>query len=283
MLFDQLGFPCLIAKNLVFVPNWKCASTFFLSNLQRQGWQTISYGDIDWCQHHVWSHIMDPVERRIRGQIEFLAMQDLVKDFLHSPKIQLVVLRSLWIDMHALPYSVCFGDHRDSIDWIPLHQDHSVTIERTTRLLEWAGVTVPDWEASYQHPCSELEQQARDKLRQLVHEEQHCRYIDAECDWITLYNDIKDPGWPECPPRRDFDRLPEHVQQELKQHAAVLRMLESNDAAAQDRHNRNNEHVHSVLTLQDQKLYNAVMTNFDWHKNTWPEITWLRHRARFST
>jgi len=104
-------------KNLVYLRTFKCGSSYYLKIFNNAGWSKSSADNIDWDQDHVFSFIMDPYERRLKGLTEFIfsykqqALLDFEKDFWGNV---------LYLDVHSMPYNISYGKYIDRIDWIPI-------------------------------------------------------------------------------------------------------------------------------------------------------------------
>ena len=122
-------------KNLVYIGNFKVASTYFLHWLGMHGWKEIHMTDIDWNVDHVFSHIMDPLVRRHKGMAEFLNMFGL-DDKLTNDSSLFYFLQAPYLDFHACPMSIMFKDKVDAIDWIPIDVESIDYIALTKCLLD---------------------------------------------------------------------------------------------------------------------------------------------------
>ena len=112
-------------NNLVFVTMYKCASSTYMTYLEKQKWEKIQFSEIDFNSMYVFGFIMDPLKRRIKGITEILCecynnnyndiMQILKNDnfcaFLNNISL---------MDAHTTPYWILFGDQLKKIHWIPL-------------------------------------------------------------------------------------------------------------------------------------------------------------------
>ena len=106
-------------KNLVYVGNFKVASTYFLTWFGNHGWKSIQMSDINWCVDHVFSHIMDPMVRRHKGVAEFLHMFSLGDKLINDNSL-FQFLQAPYLDCHSCPISIMFKDKVTAIDWIPI-------------------------------------------------------------------------------------------------------------------------------------------------------------------
>ena len=75
-------------KNYVYLRNLKCASGFFVANFKKFGWTQILFQDIDWETDVVFSHILNPIERRHKSIREVLVNYGLVNDYISNFRLQ---------------------------------------------------------------------------------------------------------------------------------------------------------------------------------------------------
>jgi len=47
---------------------------------------------------------------------------------------------------------------------------------------------------------------------------QHTNVKSSDQQWVDFYNNIRDPSWPDCYTKKDFDSLPNWIQQEILTH-----------------------------------------------------------------
>ena len=119
--------------NLVYIRMLKCASSFFHNNFQDWGWNLIEFDSIDWHQHHVFAHMLDPLERRYKGAAEYIQMCNMQDVFHNNPDFKKFVSTIPVFDEHTASYYSQLGDYCEQIDWIPISNR---TPEQTTRLTE---------------------------------------------------------------------------------------------------------------------------------------------------
>ena len=108
--------PC---GKLVFLRNLKCASTYHSFLLQKNGWTKQSASTIDWDKDYVFSFIMNPYVRHIKGLVEDLTWQGIEKPLVDLMSRQFW-LNLPWIGDHSMPMTLRIGDKVDKIDWIPI-------------------------------------------------------------------------------------------------------------------------------------------------------------------
>ena len=159
---------------LVYVRALKCASTFFWHSFnQKFGWEEIAFDNINWQTQRVFSHIMDPGRRRIKGVTEFIWMHH-AQDQLADPAYRTFVQQTPVLDMHTVSYHDNFGDHCDQIDWIPIANfDHQTVADLTSRMLFENGIKVfNNWHWPFEHTSEPekrlLEQQVAQCLSEVA-------------------------------------------------------------------------------------------------------------------
>ena len=69
---NHLHRTALTCGPLVYLRTLKCASTFFWQSFTKFGWVEIEFDKIDWQKQQVFSHIMHPTQRRLKGISEFI-------------------------------------------------------------------------------------------------------------------------------------------------------------------------------------------------------------------
>ena len=135
MISDQTHAMRCPDKNLVYVGNFKVASTYFLTWFGNHGWKKTQMKDINWHMDHVFSHICDPMIRRHKGMAEFLDRFNL-GDKLNADKSLFYFLQSPYLDFHSCPMSILFKDKVNAIDWIPIDVESIDYIALTECLLK---------------------------------------------------------------------------------------------------------------------------------------------------
>lgn len=159
---------------LVYVRSLKTASTFFYNNLiQRYGWEEINFNDIDWDRQRVFSHIIDPIERRHKAVAEYLSMTHNVELFYSTPSFRQMLTTLPLLDVHSTSLHEYFGSRTRNIDWIPLTEDRHNNIRVTERIMnEYAGTRQHKWDMGHEHAGTP-------EKRQLAR--------DLKSDWDTAY------------------------------------------------------------------------------------------------
>lgn len=154
-------------KNLVYIPITKCASTTYIKFFQEcLGWESIDSDTIDWENDHVFSHIIHPAERHLKGTATALLNLG-ISDLIDHPQFSKLFATAVF-DLHSYPYTATFGlEHAYKIDWLPLDH-HSVSGNRFTKKflqdngVNTEGIDIPSLNVS--HPGSK---KLVEKLRNL--------------------------------------------------------------------------------------------------------------------
>lgn len=186
---------CYVGGSLVYVKNLKCASTFFGSSFVNcWRWEPILWSDIDWDYHHVFGHMLDPVQRRFKGLAEYINMHNLNELFLNDTNFQNFVTNAVVLDEHTSSYHDTFGQSVYHIDWIPITDyTHNQVIEFTERLMRFHGIRrTKNWDYNNVHRTHPEKQIIQQKLEQLF--EKQC-YWPQSVQWylekdVKLYNHI---------------------------------------------------------------------------------------------
>lgn len=162
MELDPLGTKYLIDYShrtactcgpLVYVRTLKCASTFFWHSFnQKFGWEEIKFDDINWQTQHVFSYIMDPRQRRVKGVTEFVWMHQ-TQDQLLDPAYRTFIQQTPVLDYHTVSYYDNFGNRCNQIDWIPIADFSQQTVaDLTSRLLFENGIRIfNQWHWPFAH------------------------------------------------------------------------------------------------------------------------------------
>jgi len=111
------SFEVLRYNNLVYLRTLKCASTYYSTLLKNNGWQCQSATTINWDQDHVFSFIMNPFERRIKGLAELI---EITKNYKLLDQDKNFWSMVLYLDLHSIPVTLALGNLVKKIDWIPI-------------------------------------------------------------------------------------------------------------------------------------------------------------------
>lgn len=177
-------------RNIVYLRTLKCASTFFYWNFTKNfNWQEISWSDIDWENDHVFSHMLEPVQRRHKALAERLCMFGLGQQYLSDPNLQQCLEHSLNLDQHSESYTTRYGTAVNRIDWIPLQSDPEINVKLTEKLLAHSGVTDLIWDYEFAHTGEEVKKQVEQLL---AHTWNQALYRGKLLEWQQheLQNDL---------------------------------------------------------------------------------------------
>jgi hypothetical protein len=124
-------------NNLVYVATYKCGSTYFVSLLIVNGWERITFEEINWERNYVVAFIRDVKERYINGIIEDLAQTQTIEEpksepieKIYSDLKQLTKNYSnhfFLMSFHTVPITHALKNFVDKIHWIPIAEnfDHN--------------------------------------------------------------------------------------------------------------------------------------------------------------
>ena len=138
---------------LVYLRTLKCASTFFWTSFSRFGWVEIAFDQINWQQQRVFSHIIDPDLRRIKGVAEFVWMNHAQDQLATDPAYQTFIQQTPALDAHTVSHYENFQDHCDQIDWIPIDDsNHQTAADLTSLMLFDHGIKIFNrWSWQHRH------------------------------------------------------------------------------------------------------------------------------------
>ena len=179
----------LTCGHLVYVRTLKCASTFFWNSFKKLGWWEIDFESIDWKHQHVFSHIMEPGQRRHKGVAEYINMNNAYDLFYQNDIFRKFIAHIHGLDQHSLSYHDQYGNYCNQIDWIPLSGSshgstwwltHEESTAKTDLLLRHHGIKVFDrWAWDQTHRSSDRQKQLEKDLEELWSKDQS--------DWRDWY------------------------------------------------------------------------------------------------
>jgi len=163
----------LTCGNLVYVPTLKCASTFFRETFNNLGWWKIKIAEIDWKTQHVFSHMMDPDQRRHKGVAEYIDMNDAYDLFYHNDTFKKFIAHVPTLDQHSISYHDQYGNYCNLIDWIPLTGlSHEQVVAKTDQLLQHHGVKIFDsWNWGRAHLSTDQKKNLHKDVEDLWHKD----------------------------------------------------------------------------------------------------------------
>lgn len=130
-------------NQLVYIPISKQASSSYTELFARQlNWQPIQTDSIDWKADHVFSHLLHPYTRHLKGITECLIKYNLM-DLVDNEKF-LTLLGTAVFDLHSYPLATVFGEHVYDIDWLLLDHDKISGDYLTVKFLENQGINIAE-------------------------------------------------------------------------------------------------------------------------------------------
>lgn len=257
--------PALQYKNLVYARNLKCASTFFYNNFVEMGWQPLWLAEAgDDCT--VFSHIMDPVQRRHQGLAEYIDMCGLTEDYIRDSRLQNLLATAPVLDRHSLSYEHSFGARADSMTWIPIQGTAHDTVTRTQQWIQAQGHEV-DF-SNRMHLHVHAGDPAKKQLVRLLEQNwQQAATLKPSRSlqqiWQDHYNGCRDPSWPDAPAWQNFNSLPDHIRKELAEEYPEFQIQISPDLASVKI--LPDECPSMALTTETQKIFKKDLEI--WHQS----------------
>lgn len=114
-----------VKGSVVYVPVFKCASSYYSHLVQEQGWDAGNLWSMDLDKMHAFGLLMHPFTRRLKGIVENLSRAFLddyaaAEQYItQSPGIDFFKHISI-TDAHSMPYSISYGTKMHQVHWIPM-------------------------------------------------------------------------------------------------------------------------------------------------------------------
>jgi hypothetical protein len=189
---SRITITALQGGDVVYIRILKCASSFYHNNFESWGWRPIAFDAIDWNRHHVFAHMLDPLERRYKGAAEYINMNNMQDVFFNNADFRKFVATVPVFDDHTASYHDQLGNYCRLIDWIPISGIAPKETARLTELmLEDHGINILNrWNWEPARPASTklktLQLAVRDCLEQ-TYQDGVYRYLYNDC---VLYNRV---------------------------------------------------------------------------------------------
>lgn len=180
-------------ENLVYVATFKCASTYYTTLLQSNGWNRIVWEEINWDKDHVFGFLIDPVVRYVKALAEdyineeSTELEQLILNFLEKS-----LPRSTLITFHSIPISVCLKEYTKKIDWIPIDRNfnhHSLFL----KLLDKHNVTLYHYgDMVDSHIGTEYKKDLEKKILTFFnYRNKHISFKLLFCEDLELFDQVK--------------------------------------------------------------------------------------------
>jgi len=141
---------------LTYLRTLKNASSFFFNSLTGNfRWWPVAWSEIQWHETHVFSHIQDPIQRRHKGILEYIIINNCTDLLTGDQDFQRLIRYVPCLDEHTVSLFDMYGSWCYSIDWIPIYSDPSDTIATTEKLLKVYGQRIFPWDHGASRPASE--------------------------------------------------------------------------------------------------------------------------------
>jgi hypothetical protein len=167
---SYLNRNALTCGKLVYLRTLKCASTFFWNSFVRIGWVEILFDEINWQQQQVFSHIMDPGLRRIKGISEYVWMNQTQDRLASDLDYRKFIQQTPVLDTHTVSHYENFGNYCKQIDWIPMipGANRRRVAELTGQLLCDQNIPFDHWEWSMDHASNKLKRSIAQQVTELL-------------------------------------------------------------------------------------------------------------------
>ena len=180
------GFEIWRSGNLVYLETLKCASTYYFDIFENNGWVKHTADKIDWDNDHVFSFIMEPLERRLKGLTEYITffpkympLLDLDQQFWSN---------LLYLNEHSMPYTLSFHRHAYQIDWIPIDREYS-SDRLLEKLVEKYNITLSGLYSDKKNVSSAKKLAVYEKIKALTAGGNFNLFMGIDPD-IFLYNTV---------------------------------------------------------------------------------------------
>jgi hypothetical protein len=202
-------------NNLVYIPITKHASSSYIELFRNQlNWEPIQTDEIDWANNHVFSHLLHPYTRHLKGITECIQKYDLT-ELLDNKKF-LTLLGTAVFDLHSYPLSTVFGEQLYKIDWLLLDHPQISGDYLTVKFLEHHGIKIFEGDIPKLHKAHNAQTKLLDKISEIRDQKdltgtltyfydrdvvlyalvnQHTRFCEInnmpwkECSWLTNYKE----------------------------------------------------------------------------------------------
>jgi len=108
------------SSNLIYVPMLKCANTYYGNMFEANHWERVNFDSIDWNRDFVFSFIMDPYKRHIKGLVEDLCWLEETQELTVENLPDCVLTLAPVLGIHGLGYHQVYEENCKKIHWIPL-------------------------------------------------------------------------------------------------------------------------------------------------------------------
>ena len=191
-------------NQLVYIPISKHASTSYRNLFRYQlGWTEIQTDTIDWADDHVFSHIIDPYERHLKGTAEAMSQYN-ITDLIDDPRF-LPLWTTAIFDIHSYPLFISFGENINKIDWLVLDHPTVSGNKITVKFLNDHGINISESDIGIENSSSKTKKQLLEKLRELKNKNR------AKFSTLTYFYDTDGVVYSKVMARTKFDcidRLP---------------------------------------------------------------------------
>jgi hypothetical protein len=157
-------------KNLVYIPITKHASSTYTDLFQNKlGWEKTQSNFIDWDKDHVFSHIIHPYERHLKGTVEAIIKYG-IRELVDHPKFSKLLTTAVF-DLHSYPLTCTFGIERMfKIDWLLLDHPKYSGNAITAKFLQSNGIDISESDIPNIHESDGYKKKLTERIRQIREE-----------------------------------------------------------------------------------------------------------------
>lgn len=109
-------------NKLTCLATLKCGSTFVTNTFHKNfNWRQIHFKEIDWNNSHVFSLMIDPIDRQAKAITEWLFQNRFPLSWYDGEKIKNFISQTPLLDVHSYSYIyLYYEEFANKIDWIPI-------------------------------------------------------------------------------------------------------------------------------------------------------------------
>lgn len=168
---QSFAMQVFVFENVAYLPIQKCASTYYSEIFRdRLRWRSQNLAEIDTSKVKVFSLIMDPMVRRLKGLVETLSLtydhdHDAVLKSIQQQAFLDFLSQIMITDTHTTPYSLLFEPWFDHVHWIPLDVlPHRRVKEEIENFLLSCGIDIQLPDMPHRHKSDEKKRKIFDTL-----------------------------------------------------------------------------------------------------------------------
>lgn len=156
-------------RQLVYIPIYKNAASSYEKLFgEILKWQVIGTEELDPINDTIFAHISNPYHRHLRGTAQFLVQNEL-EELIDDPRFE-KIMTSGYLDQHAYPLIVMFGDLVHKITWLPLDHPKFTGDAITVWFLRQHSVYYPVDQIPHENIGSDNHRRILARLKKIFHD-----------------------------------------------------------------------------------------------------------------